>query len=245
MFNFEIKCPHCLNYEGFSIRAPVTYHAKEPAHIKEVAEILSKIPGNLKSPSPGLSYGVAHCPRRNCNGPVLIWFSSPNLQFRNRGEFGQQIEWIYTGPSPHILATWPPVPSADDSENWPEKLRSVFREVQEDTRMKREPARIVGSCRSVLEVALASAGYDKKVGKSLSNRIDAAREAGVLTESMRQWAHKTRMDGNEALHELTATHEEAQELVNFIRTFLEIVFDLPQKISLLSGGELPKAEHSK
>jgi hypothetical protein len=179
------------------------------------------------------SYGVAPCPRRNCQAPVLIWFESPNLAFRQRA-MEVQTSLIYAGPPPKILGTWPETKEPEDSENWPQKVRNVFYEIQEDVQKKRDPARIVGSCRSVLEVALASLGYDKARGKNLSDRIDEARVDGVLTENMRKWAHKTRMDGNEALHELEASHEESQELVNFLKTFLDISFDLPKRIDQLS-----------
>lgn len=237
MFKFQLKCPHCLNSEYFSIRSPVDYHAPRPPALAGNKNDQTSIPSSTVDGNEAKCFGVAYCPRPNCAGPVLIWFESARMMFSNRGNYGSNIEWVYAGPQPRILGTWPSAPSTDDSENWPEKLRTIFREIQEDIRMKRDPSRIVGACRSVLEVALANLGYDKAKGKNLSDRIDSARAEGILTESMKQWAHKTRMDGNEALHELEATQEEAKELVDFIKTFLEIVFDLPERIKILSSRQ--------
>ena len=216
---------------------PIAYHL---ASTPMVADLHTSIIGSKSLPGYNLatSYGVAPCPRQNCQGPVLIWFETTNLAFR-QSMYDIQTKLIYAGPPPKILGTWPEASSPDDSENWPEKIRAIFFEIQEDVQNKRDPARIVGACRSVLEVALANLGYDNKKGKNLSDRIDMARQDGILTENMKNWAHKTRMDGNEAIHELKSTFEESQELVNFIRTFLDLSFDLPERINKLSFGQKP------
>jgi hypothetical protein len=173
------------------------------------------------------AYGVAACPE--CNGPVLIWFECLWNVLKHISESGKDIEWRYNGPPPKILGTYPKPEEPDDSPHYPKALREVFIELQEDIRAKRTAPRIVVGCRSVLEVALKELGYDEKKDK-LSHRIDKARENGILTESMRQWAHRIRLDGNEAAHELTASHEDAAEFVNFLRLFLEITFVLPTRI---------------
>lgn len=234
MFSFNLKCPHCSCLEHFKIYRIENYHAREPAQTTPSLNI-TNIPRNPNDNSPAQTYGTANCPRVNCGGPVLIWFESRHLSFRDTGRSMNGTEWIYNGPQLKVLGVWPTPPCPDDSEYWPEKLRTVFSEVQEDISLNRDPSRIVGTCRSILEVALSNLGYDKSKGKVLSDRIDAARNDGLLTEAMREWAHKTRMDGNDALHELNSTKEEAVELVNFIRTFLEITFDLPKRIANLSS----------
>ncbi len=233
MFSFNLKCPHCSCLEYFKIHRIENYHSREPAQTEP--QYNANIPRNPKDNRPAQSYGTANCPRVNCGGPVLIWFESIHFSFRDHGRSLNSTEWIYNGPPPKVLGVWPTPPCADDSEHWPDRLRTVFTEVQEDISLNRDPSRIVGTCRSILEVALASLGYDKSKGKVLSDRIDAARNDGLLTEAMRAWAHKTRMDGNDALHELNSSRQEAIELVNFIRTFLEITFDLPKRILDLSS----------
>lgn len=181
------------------------------------------------------SYGVAFCPRPQCKAPVLVWFELPNaflVQGRNPSEAQQKL--IYSGPRPIILGTWPTAPQPDDSVHWPESLREIFREVQEDLKAKRNAARIVGTCRSVLEVALAKLGYPKSDG-SLQTRINKAQADGHITKGMAEWSKKIKVDGNEAIHELSADRADAEALVNFIRTFLDVAFDLPEKIKGMGG----------
>lgn len=170
-------------------------------------------------------YGVAAC--RDCRGPVMIWFECLLEQLHSIRNSANALEWSFTGNPPKILGTYPQPTEPDDSPHYPEKLRAVFVELQEDIACKRTPARIVVGCRSVMEVALTGLGFDKGL---LLTRIDKAREQGLLTEGMRQWAHKVRLAGNEAAHELEANTDEARELVDFIRLFLEVVFVLPERI---------------
>ena len=233
-FAISLKCPHCHCTEHFNFGEIKQFQSDNPPRLDEPGRKLAGIPQSGQNGVLAKFYGVGHCPRSNCGGPILAWFETNNFATRSNGSFQSTHDWIYSGPTPKILGVWPTPSTPEDSENWPEKLRTVFREVQEDAALKRDAARIVGTCRSVLEVALSSLGYGKSQGKNLSDRIDAARSDGLLTESMKQWAHKTRMDGNDALHELNATLDEAVELVNFIRTFLEVSFDLPERIKSLS-----------
>ena len=227
-FSIGLKCPHCNCNEHFTFHDVTQFHSKNFPVIQAPGQKTNF--SDLSKENIARFYGVTYCPRPNCGGPVLAWLESNRFGIKSNGQYHNTIDWIYTGPTPVILGVWPTPTSPDDSENWPENLRTVFKEVQEDAALKRDAARIVGACRSVLEVALKSLGYGKAAGKNLSDRIDAARADGILTESMRLWAHKTRIDGNDALHELNATSEEAIELVNFIRTFLDLTFDLPKRI---------------
>ena len=91
----------------------------------------------------------------------------------------------------------------------------------------RKPAFIVSTCRSVLDLSTKKMGW---VGNTLSKRIDELRANGTLTQSPAGWAHEVRIDDNEAIHEISATHKEAQELVNLIRGLLDPAFVLPRKI---------------
>ncbi|HEO9044211.1 TPA: DUF4145 domain-containing protein [Enterobacter kobei] len=138
--------------------------------------------------------------------------------------------WVLTGVNPDSVKVYPELKLPDDSPHYPEKIRALFVELQEDIQMRRTPARIVTGCRSVLEVALKQLGYEKG---NLQSRIEKARADGLLTEAMKNWAHRVRLDGNEAVHELEATDEQAQEFVSFLRLLLEILFVLPERIKQL------------
>ncbi|WP_166793058.1 DUF4145 domain-containing protein [Budvicia aquatica] len=171
------------------------------------------------------AYGVATCPE--CESPVLIWFECNYGQLQQAQRSSNQAEWRYTGELPKILGTYPSPQNPDDSPYYPQGLRAIFVELQEDILMNRTPARIVSGCRSVLEVALRSLGYEKN---NLISRIEQARNDGIITESMKDWSHRVRINGNEAVHELQATQEEASEFVSFLKLFLEVVFVLPERI---------------
>lgn len=225
MFSITLKCPHCEKEGEFVLHQPTEYRAHRPATIGSVQVDRQLEITSIDRSEKVRAYGTAACLR--CHGPVLIWFQCWQGQFRDIRDATQSAKWRYVGENPRILATYPSSRRYDDSPHYPDKLRQVFVEVQEDERANRSPARIITTCRSVLEVALHDLGY--KSGNLLA-RIDKAREDGVLTEGMRQWAHRVRIQGNEATHELIADGKEATELVAFLRLFMEVAFVLPKRI---------------
>jgi hypothetical protein len=127
-----------------------------------------------------------------------------------------------------LLATYPEPQKATRDPAYPDELREIFAEAQEDLALGRSPARIVATCRSVLDVATNKLNGR---GATLSARIDNLKERGVMTEAIADWAHAVRIDGNEAIHELVATAQEARELVEFIKMFLDVAFVLPKRIA--------------
>ncbi|MGP8438129.1 DUF4145 domain-containing protein [Paraburkholderia fungorum] len=226
MFSITLKCPHCEKEGGFAVRQLIEYFARNPAPLGSVQVNLQPEIRNVDRGGKVRAYGAAAC--LYCHGPVLIWLECYQGQIRSLQDAVESARWRYVGESPRILGTYPSRRRHDDSPLYPAKLREVFVEVQEDERNNRTPARIITTCRSVLEVALRELGY--KDGNLLA-RIDKARDDGLLTESMRQWAHHARLQGSEAIHELSATKEEATELVAFLRLFMEVAFVLPKRIS--------------
>lgn len=225
MFTIPLKCPHCDKETDFVIYQPTEYFARQPAPLGQAQEDMQMVIKSIDRSEKIRAYGTAACPR--CHGPVLIWFETCQGQLRYIQDASQQVRWHHVGESPRILQIHPSAPRHEDSPHYPAKLRDVFVEVQEDERANRTPARIITTCRSVLEVALRELGYE---GGNLLQRIDKARGDGVLTEGMRVWAHRVRLQGNEAIHELNATKEEATELVAFLRLFMEVAFVLPKRI---------------
>ncbi|WP_174340849.1 DUF4145 domain-containing protein [Enterobacter sp. JMULE2] len=172
------------------------------------------------------AYSTAMCPE--CHGPVLISYRFQIRELANVKQAFKNSEWVLTNIDMSDLKVFPEIKEPDDSPHYPEKIRKIFVELQEDIQMKRSAPRIVVGCRSVLEVALQNLGYEKG---NLLSRINQARTDGHLTEAMKHWAHRVRLDGNEAAHELEASDSEASELVSFIRLFLEISFVLPHRVS--------------
>ena len=225
MFSIQLKCPQCCRESAFAIHAPTEYVARKPVAPGDVTRhgtVSSRIVCENELVQ---AYGTAACGM--CNQPVLVWFECRRGELEVQREASRSDYWRYCGVAPKILATYPEPAKPDDSPNYPHALRQVFIELQEDVRAKRSPARIIAGCRSVMEVALRELNYEKG---NLVDRIDKARSDGVVTEGLRGWAHRVRLQGNEAIHELTAEFHEAEELVDFIRLFLEVAFDLPARL---------------
>src|SRR5690606_12395756 len=73
----------------------------------------------------------------------------------------------------------------------------------------------------------------------LVERIDSLAERSVITEVLRDWAHALRVDGNAAVHGFEGTREAAEELVEFIKLFLHVTFELPAAIEQRKAGKKP------
>lgn len=226
MFSIKIKCPHCIHTINLPIQRITEYSSREPVALNDVNGRPRAAVRMLTASHPVTAYSTEMCPE--CHGPVMLVFKCDYSELQKVQQSANDINWVMTGPGPQIIATYPSLKEPDDSPHYPEKIRKIFVELQEDVQMKRTAPRIVVGCRSVLEVALRTLGYDKG---NLLSRIEQARTDGVLTESMKNWAHRIRIDGNEAVHELEATDNEAAEFVSFIKFFLELSFVLPLRVN--------------
>jgi rRNA maturation protein Nop10 len=227
MFSLSSKCPHCGRVEHFALRGVIEYIAKSRIVPGDISTSRTVKVDLREGHHTAKAYGAASCP--NCGGPILIWFECPQESLALMKASSGSHEWRYNGSNPKILGVFPEGEKPDDSPHYPEALRKVFVELQEDVKMGRNAPRIVVGCRSVLEVALKDLGYTGK-HQDLRDRIKKARADGRLTESMSAWAERIRLEGNEAAHELSATDAEAREFVDFLRLFLEIAFVLPARI---------------
>lgn len=89
--------------------------------------------------------------------------------------------------------------------------------------------------RRCLEIALKKFSPDIEAWK-LEKRIDRLADAGKITQDLKTWAHRVRLDGNDALHEEEEfTRESATELMEFTRLLLTYLYTLPEKIRLRLG----------
>ena len=229
MFSIDLTCPHCGKECDFQVHQPTEYRSQEKIKTGQVRTRQMQVSSRMITPNEKVkAYATSSC--QKCNAPVLIWFEASYESLKKMGDSSQSYRWVYSNDnSLKILGTYPELKKTLDSPYWPEKLRNIFSELQEDVEAGRMPERIVSGCRSVMEVALK----ELKCGKENTNilkRIDAARDSGLITESLKNWGHRVRLDGNQAIHELEATKEEAEEAIAFIKLFLEIAFDVPKRI---------------
>lgn len=76
---------------------------------------------------------------------------------------------------------------------------------------------------------------------SLKDRINAAKDAGLLTKEMANWAHTIRIIGNDAAHESQFSKEDAEEMQTFTRLMLLYLFTLP---GMMKAAQEKKPQNS-
>ncbi len=215
MLVFDVKCPHCFRDVVFN-----GYHI---------------LPWGHPAYSPTLREGryaiFAQCPK--CHKAVI------GITGFIRGDQARRLEELIGERGSHqVLITdiYPKPPPIYYEEAVPDSVRDAFKEAQVTFRAGafRSAAMM---CRAVLESALKiylkelfnlSDGKVRKLG--LKGSIDYLIEKCVLPEPMGDWAHHIRLLGNEAVHELSANKEEAEELIGFTIFTLEYLFALPCKL---------------
>jgi len=232
MYSVSLECPHCGREGDFAITQFTHYHSKEP--LKH---------GQMKNPVGGISYDTgertkAHtsvaCP--SCNGPVLLIYEVSLELLANITNAIKDDRRIMTGEQPTLLKMYPEIKQPIVSEYYPGKVSKMFANAQRqlrDTEDDMMPVNVVFACRSVIEQALKALGVENL---TLVKGIQKTQQEGLITEPLAAWAHHVRLKGNEAIHDLEANLQEAVELVEFVRFFLETVFVLPKRIEDKRAG---------
>jgi hypothetical protein len=129
----------------------------------------------------------------------------------------------------HIFGQWPSdqlvVPDAI-----PENVGRFYLQGLESLKAKRWDA--AGAMfRKALDVATKQLDVGLK-NQPLARRIEALFAAGRITESVRDWSHEIRMDGNDAVHdEDPETEDDAVATERFTEAFLTYTFTLPAKVA--------------
>jgi hypothetical protein len=102
------------------------------------------------------------------------------------------------------------------------------------------PKAAVAMCRRSVEASCADL---KAVGKNLKEKIDDLAKRGIITDPLRQMAHRVRLTANEKLHgkpdDLDAfTDKDAEAIIACLREYFHHVYVMP---ALLKAYEKPKA----
>lgn len=172
--------------------------------------------------------GLARCPM--CADPLLIVFRTPRqllIQATQQDRLGPQSR-LLPGKTVTIVKTYPETKQPTAHPTWPEKIQKPFVDLQQMLSQGRHPSFIISGCRTVLDVATKHLGAEQNC---LVDRIDELAEKNIVTGILKDWAHKIRLDGNVAVHDLEGTEEDAAQLVEFMKLFLHVVFELPKAIS--------------
>jgi len=177
----------------------------------------------LNDPKICETFAVVKC--CNCSERFMVNFTIPtNFHEKAFGLVNSERENIQLKP---IKATVYPEPKEPfTSVYFPQRVNELLTEVEN----AKTPAGKVMFCRSIIEYALK----DKSIGSerdNLVNRINKAFENGIITKPVADWAHIFRKIGNKAVHEISATEEEAKEFEAFVKIFLELIYIIPAKVS--------------
>jgi len=225
MFVFRHECPHCENLADFCITSVFEYFPQEkvsPGPIRPKVSVREVLPDEQVK-----AYALAACPL--CHGPVMFYFETLRSSLEEMSRCVRDHR-RYTGKPPRILATYPSPPQPYAHPSIPEKARSLFVDLQRlirDVRYSERASMVVAGCRSVMEQAIKLLGGE---GPKLKAKIDDLLQKGIITRILADWAHTIRLEGNQAVHEINATQEEAEEMVEFLKIFLQFTFELPARI---------------
>ncbi len=110
--------------------------------------------------------------------------------------------------------------------SFPDKVKSLIKELY----ATRDSNVAVMCARVILEYTLKDIGIgtDKD---PLYERIQKAYERQIITKPVADWAHIVRKFGNVAIHDVEATEVEANEVKEFTKIFLDLVYRIPYEIS--------------
>lgn len=235
--NFQLKhrCPHCGELCDFIVGQLFETIQFIDASRNPPVWMPRKLPFNhgvQGHPQKETNFveGVSLSRCGNCANPVMFVVDLPRYIF---SEFSSPNS-LGAGGSARLVSqfrikqTYPEAKKVDSHPSWPNPIQQPFIELQQFVIENRQPVFIVMGCRMVLESVLKDL---KGEGDDNFKRIDDLAKRGIITGSLKDWAHEIRKRGNDAAHDLNAgTPEEAAELVNFIKLLLHVCYELPEAI---------------
>ncbi|OXI34532.1 hypothetical protein CFB89_07175 [Burkholderia sp. AU16741] len=126
---------------------------------------------------------------------------------------------------------FPETEKIESPEHIPERAARAFDEGS-DCLARGSATAAAAMFRRCLEIALKEHSPDIEAWK-LEKRIDKLFTEGRITVDLKEWAHRIRLEGNDALHEAEEfTPETAGEMMEFTRMVLMYLYTLPERIKL-------------
>ena len=224
MLFLEGQCPHCDEKRGFEVFAVSDYRAKRPVKDIKKDKTYERAWVNDEQCPAAQFFAAGVC--IYCDNPILLELEINDIYLEALRECipsGKR----YEGNAPQVKRMWPqPVPPYSHP-SLPEKVRTLFVDLQDMLKQNRSPSMIIAGCRAVMESAVKDL---KGEGKTLADRVDYLKNKAIVNGVLADWAHHVRLTGNEAIHELEGTQEDAAELVEFTKLFLQYTFEFPSRI---------------
>lgn len=147
------------------------------------------------------------------------------------------------GRSVDIMDIYPAAKDVDVPAHLPEGVAKSFREGCAIVRQS--PNAACAMFRRALELGLRELSPDVDAWR-LEKRIDKLTELHMLTPAIQSWAHRIRLDGNDAVHgEEDATTDDARGMEDLTRFVLTYLYTLPKAVESAAAraaartGQLP------
>ena len=196
----------------------------------------------------GQTLELGRCPHCGVSKPLL----AKNSEFDTRDHAGGKKRWyIYVcsrcagvvsawalpGDSLEVEAVFPQL--NDVSDHVPLPAREYLRQAQESIH---SPAGAVLLCGSAVDAMLKAHGYRDG---SLDSRIDEAKDGGIITAGMAEWAYDVRLDATDQgpVDEEASlpSRTDAERSLDFTMALAEILFVLPARVKRGMDREKSKA----
>jgi len=161
-----------------------------------------------------------------CNKDFLATTSYP----RDDEDY-KQIKHYFNTPTSEVV--YPdkvfnifPKPEFYIHSSFPDDIKELIHEIY----TTKSPKVAVMCARAILDYTLKNLGI-RNDNKNLYDRIQDAYNQEIITKPVAEWAHIIRKFGNFAIHELKATEKEVDEVKEFIKIFLDLVYRIPYEIN--------------
>lgn len=248
MITFDGTCPHCGSDKGFNAfgmslyvigdrdyeKHPLTESEKKLKLAKECMDEGAGLPAYVHNNDLYIEadFSLAgEC--RKCHKPIVATASA--LRQKTKELYPCVYRDKETMPFPgEIIAIYPQPTPPYSHPSFPEKVNETFIALQDMIRENKPAHMIITGCRQVLEASVRE--IDIKGVGTLHQRIKKIYDDGLITRSLFDWAMIIKDFGNGAAHEMLGTPEEAKELVEFTKIFLQYTFEMPAMINALKSG---------
>jgi uncharacterized protein DUF4145 len=173
------------------------------------------------------------CPR--CSGATIIDFQVDKFF---GGSFLHDLtvdrdEIVRPSTSVEKIGFYPSRNSWREISGVPQDVCELMEEIEDLIGNGHRPSVILSTIGTALELVMCRLGEEKG---TLFKRIDSLADRGVITNTLKQWAHHLRERRNKAVHEAVGSKEDADELFKFLCTLVEVTIGLPHRIEKLDQG---------
>lgn len=231
----QYRCPHCRELKDFVLTQASEIVRREipdgrpPIWESQSVHRIGGRPGERLRATEGSEFcGLARCP--HCHNPTMFVILAATSQLRQMNGSDAYNTHQRVVDSFRVLATYPQVESLAPHPTWPAEIASIFNETRQFLREGRSNFFVLAGCRSTLDVVTQKMGA---ADGNLKQRIDKLAADGKITTVLKEWAHKLRLDGNEALHEGDngrVLSEDPTQYVAFLELLLHMGFELANEI---------------